>query len=771
MRTKSFLSTFVALLVAALVPAVSAAEPSADALNARASGTFSNAVGPAGSNPNPLYCGGQGQTTCASRGLTGPPTQVRWGQLVSAGQRSGLGFGPSATQTIEPGQEFVLGALTHFNFPVAGGTGATSAKLTVRLRVADLLDASLLDTDAPVNFAIDETVNTPPCTYQSTTPCADRVGLAGLAGNSYEVTSGDTVYILDILGFREGTTATSPATTAFISDEGGSKTAYLWAKLSLRPLRDQTIAWDEALPTRTYGDAPFDLQGGSASSALPVIYDGSGSCSVSGRRVTLTAAGTCTLRASQAGSRSYRPAATVERTFEVSKARPTVSADSRTVTYDRERHAVSGSVAGVDGEDLGTPSFTYGGSSEPPRDAGSYPVVASFAGNANYEAATDEDATLTIERAPLRVAAADDERVYGDPNPEFRGQLTGVLGDDVITASYATDATLTSDVASYEIVPSLDDPDGRLGNYAVEKIDGALTVTMAPLTVAADDKTRAFGRPNPELTGTLTGVRNDDPITASYRTDATETSPLGAYEIVPGLAPEDRLSNYEVDSRNGVLTVRDETDPTVRITTPANESVFRIGQEVSADFECSDPEGATSCEGELSEGNTTTPISDGDTIRTSSPGQRTLTATARDGAGHVTQVVHRFRIGYDFSGFMWPVNSWPTVNSVRAGSIVPVPFRLGGDQGLDVLATGSPSSKQIACSATAGEPDAVEKTLNAVPASISQNGLVYLSRLDRYVYAWKTQTKWAGTCRSFVLRLNDGSVAHARFRFTRGDDD
>src|SRR5260370_13228879 len=46
---------------------------------------------------------------------------------------------------------------------------------------------------------------------------------------------------------------------------------------------------------------------------------------------------------------------------------------------------------------------------------------------------------------------------------------------------------------------------------------------------------RAYGDGNPMLTGTLTGVKNSDPITASYATTAVVGSPIGTYPITATL--------------------------------------------------------------------------------------------------------------------------------------------------------------------------------------------------------------------------------------------
>jgi len=86
----------------------------------------------------------------------------------------------------------------------------------------------------------------------------------------------------------------------------------------------------------------------------------------------------------------------------VGKAYPTVTVASGSFIYDGQPHPATGSVAGVGGENLGTPAFTYSytddsgnvvTSTSPPVDPGYYTVAASFAENTNYNAAS---ATATI---------------------------------------------------------------------------------------------------------------------------------------------------------------------------------------------------------------------------------------------------------------------------------------------------------------------------------------------------------------------------------------
>ena len=86
-------------------------------------------------------------------------------------------------------------------------------------------------------------------------------------------------------------------------------------------------------------------------------------------------------------------------------------------------------------------------------------------------------------------------------------------------------------------------------------------------------------------------------------------------------------------------------------------------------------------------------------------------------------------------------------------------FGLGGDQGLDILAPDYPRSQQIDCAS--GSPlGPLEQT-----KSTEDGGLFYDAAADQYSYVWKTEKSWSGTCRQFVLKLDDFTVHRANFTF------
>src|SRR4051794_16341619 len=84
-----------------------------------------------------------------------------------------------------------------------------------------------------------------------------------------------------------------------------------------------------------------------------------------------------------------------------------------------------------------------------------------------------------------------------------------------------TTAAQTSDAGDYTITATLHDPDGKLGNFAVIRNTGTLTIAEADLTVTVNDATKVSGAANPTFTGTITGIKNGDVIAPNYSTTAT----------------------------------------------------------------------------------------------------------------------------------------------------------------------------------------------------------------------------------------------------------
>jgi hypothetical protein len=106
--------------------------------------------------------------------------------------------------------------------------------------------------------------------------------------------------------------------------------------------------------------------------------------------------------------------------------------------------------------------------------------------------------------------------------------------------------------------------------YTAVTTNVSLVVLRVALSVTASNATRPYGQANPPFGGTLTGLTNADPITATYTCSATQFSPPGQYPIVPSLNdPSNRLSNYTLTASNGTLTVTCATIALNPATLPA----------------------------------------------------------------------------------------------------------------------------------------------------------------------------------------------------------
>ncbi|HZS27820.1 MAG TPA: MBG domain-containing protein, partial [Candidatus Angelobacter sp.] len=243
-------------------------------------------------------------------------------------------------------------------------------------------------------------------------------------------------------------------------------------------------------------------------------------------------------------------------TLTVTPAPLTAAATSTSRVYGHANPSLSGTISGLKNNDQ--ISATFASTADLTSAVGTYPILPTFNDPGgklgNYTVITT--GTLTITPQPLSVTIADASRVYGDPNPAFTGSINGIRNNDNITLAPTTTATPTSPVGTYPIVAGFNDPDGKIGNYAVTSNTATLTVTPAPLTIQANNVTGTAGQPFPTFTGTITGIKNGDNITASYSTTADQTSPAGQYPIIPSADPNPLLSNYTITPINGTLTLQ-----------------------------------------------------------------------------------------------------------------------------------------------------------------------------------------------------------------------
>jgi len=234
--------------------------------------------------------------------------------------------------------------------------------------------------------------------------------------------------------------------------------------------------------------------------------------------------------------------------------------------------------------------------------AGSHSITATFGGDSIFDVSPSTPISVTVNPAPLTVTADNASRLYGAPNPPFTGSIVGIKNGDNITATYATTATQSSPVGTYPIVPTLVDPDSKLGNYTVTSNNGTLTINPAPLTILANDATKILNAPNPAFTASYKGfVLGEDPSVLtgvlSCTTTAVTNSFVGSYPIT---CSGQTSTNYAITYLAGTLHVifapsgLVDGEPSHVILQPVaadGTSVFKAGRTVPLKFRVGDANG------------------------------------------------------------------------------------------------------------------------------------------------------------------------------------
>ncbi|MCT4637407.1 MAG: hypothetical protein N4A72_06845, partial [Bacteroidales bacterium] len=169
--------------------------------------------------------------------------------------------------------------------------------------------------------------------------------------------------------------------------------------------------------------------------------------------------------------------------------------------------------------------------------------------------------TLTITAAPLTVTGVDASREYGVANPTLSVSYSGFKNSDSETdftvgntPTVSSPATITSDVGTYNIVPA----GGVLANYSISHVNGTLTISKAPLTATANDKSMVYGDAVPTYDLAYSGFRNgnssaDVDTEPTLTSTAAATSNVGDYAITFATAGTD--NNYAITTVDGTVSV------------------------------------------------------------------------------------------------------------------------------------------------------------------------------------------------------------------------
>ena len=322
-------------------------------------------------------------------------------------------------------------------------------------------------------------------------------------------------------------------------------------------------------------------------------------------------------------------------------------------------------------------------------------------------------------------------------------------------AACSTDQTLGAEGRDQSVVGTARDRAGNTDSATVGGINIDLTAPNAPSATPdrAPDYAGGGGWYGDEVVVTFAGA--GDPELADGD-DGSGVDPA----TVPADAVFDSSGSHTAsgtvrdragnESAAGSVTVQvDADEPSVALVCPSTPVL--LGSTAVASWTAADAESGLA-----------TPASDTVALDTSSVGTKSASApTAEDNVGHSAGATCAYAVVFDFRGFFRPVDNAPTLNVVKAGSGIPVKFSLSGDQGLDVFAAGHPVSYGVDCN-TSAPLDTVEQTVTAGGSSLSYDVLA-----DQYVYVWKSDKAWAGTCRRLDVTLTDGTRHVVHFKFAR----
>ncbi len=235
----------------------------------------------------------------------------------------------------------------------------------------------------------------------------------------------------------------------------------------------------------------------------------------------------------------------VDGVLTVQKAVTSVTITGGTFTYDGLQHAATATVTGGVGSSFPL-TVTYNGSTTVPVGAGSYAVVATYAGD-TYNSPSSGTGTIVINRAPLTITADSTSRPYGVANPAFTATYSGfVNGENASvlqgTLLLTTTATTASLPGTYPITAS----GVTASNYAITFVDGVLTVLKSSTTVTVTGGSFSYDGLPHAATATATGIGGSlTPVTITYNGSSLVPVGAGTYAVV---------ATYAGDANNSPAT-------------------------------------------------------------------------------------------------------------------------------------------------------------------------------------------------------------------------
>ncbi len=353
---------------------------------------------------------------------------------------------------------------------------------------------------------------------------ATRTLTGAIGGDDVSLVGGTAVFASSAVG--TGITVDVTGLSLAGADAGNytvNTTASTTADITAPTGLAQTITFNNPGP-KTYGDASFDL-GATASSGLTVSYSVlSGPATISGNTLTITGAGSVTVRASQAGDVTYNPATPVDQTFSVAQATLTPSISGTNKTYDGTTSAsVTYSLTGIINSDDVTAS---GSALFASKNVGTGIAVDATgitlggAAAANYVlSGTTASTTADISAKALTATITASNKTYDATDAaSVTYSLSGIVGsEDVSVSGTATFADKNVGTGKTVTASGLTLSGSDAGNYTVNaSATGTANITAAALVATATGNNKVYdGNTSATVTIQLSGVLGSDTVSAA----------------------------------------------------------------------------------------------------------------------------------------------------------------------------------------------------------------------------------------------------------------
>ena len=201
------------------------------------------------------------------------------------------------------------------------------------------------------------------------------------------------------------------------------------------------------------------------------------------------------------------------------------------------------------------------------------------------------------------------------------------------------------------------------------------------------------------------------------------------------------VDNAGNEEEHNTLEIKiDKTPPVVEITVPADGGVYLLNQEVYADWSVTDDlSGVAFAEGT---------VASGETVDTSTVGERTFTVTATDLAGNKAEVTVTYHVEYGFNGLLPPYKKPP--KTFKVGRSIPLKWRYTDYDGKTVDSALADPCIEIRYGSEDGELIEVDDP--------GASGLRYDPKTMTWHFNWKTKGLAPGVYYIYIKSSQTGQT-------------